>query len=199
MKRKYPLFSIKQAGELEETEKTKAGLVTAFMIALLAIYILLAIPLKRYAQPLIIMAAIPFGIVGAVLGHMWLDISVSLYSWLGILTLSGVVVNDSLLIVTGYNELKLTTSSKIDAISLACQSRFRAIFLTTVTTFAGLYPLLNETSEQAQYLIPAAASMAYGLLFATLITLFLIPILLVISSDVKEFLTSKHWLVDTIG
>jgi multidrug efflux pump subunit AcrB len=189
----YPLFKIKRAGELEETVETKSGLVTAFTIALLAIYILLAVPLKRYGQPLLIMAAIPFGIVGAILGHLWLGLSVSLYSWLGILTLSGVVVNDSLLIVTSYNELREKSNSQLAAICVACQNRFRAIFLTTVTTFAGLYPLLSETSEQAQYLIPAAASMAYGLLFATLITLFLIPILILVCSDIKRFLTEQQW------
>jgi len=189
----YPLLKIKRAGELQETVDTKSGLVTAFIIALMAIYILLALPLKRYGQPLLIMAAIPFGVVGAILGHLWLGLSLSLYSWLGILTLSGVVVNDSLLIVTGYNELRKTASSQLTAIYQACQNRFRAIFLTTVTTFAGLYPLLNETSEQAQYLIPAAASMAYGLLFATLITLFLIPILILVASDIKRFLTGKQW------
>ena len=194
---KYPLFTLKRAGELEETVETKNGLVTAFIIALMAIYVLLAIPLKRYGQPLIIMAAIPFGIVGAVLGHVWLGLAVSLYSWLGMLTLSGVVVNDSLLIVNAYNELNKQATSKLTAICRACQSRFRAIFLTTITTFAGLYPLLNETSEQAQYLIPAAASMAYGLLFATLITLFLIPVLLLICADIKEFLTAKQWRLAT--
>ncbi|MFT5755691.1 MAG: multidrug efflux pump subunit AcrB [Alteromonadaceae bacterium] len=189
----YPLFTIKRAGELEETVDTKSGLVTAFIIALTAIYILLAVPLKRYGQPLLIMAAIPFGVVGAIFGHLWLGLSVSLYSWLGILTLSGVVVNDSLLIVTGYNELREKSNSQLAAIYAACQNRFRAIFLTTITTFAGLYPLLSETSEQAQYLIPAAASMAYGLLFATLITLFLIPILIVVSTDIKRFITEQQW------
>ena len=198
MSNKYPLFSLKRAGELEETVETKKGLITAFIIALMAIYVLLAVPLKRYGQPLIIMAAIPFGVIGAVLGHVWLDLPVSLYSWLGILTLSGVVVNDSLLIVSSYNNYADTESSKFTAICRACQGRFRAIFLTTVTTFAGLYPLLRETSEQAQYLIPAAASMAYGLLFATLITLFLIPILLLISADIKAFITEKQWRVNPV-
>ena len=104
------------------------------------------------------------------------------------------MVNDSLLIVTSYNELRKKNNSQLTAIYQACQNRFRAIFLTTVTTFAGLYPLLSETSEQAQYLIPAAASMAYGLLFATLITLFLIPILLVVSTDFKKLLTEQRSL-----
>lgn len=137
------------------------------------------------------MSAIPFGMVGAILGHLWLDLSVSLYSWLGILALSGIVVNDSLLIVTSYNEKLMETKSKLEAVVQACQGRFRAVFLTSVTTFAGLYPLLSETSEQAQYLIPAAASMAYGLLFATVITLFLIPVLLLVFTDIKRFITEK--------
>ncbi|MCP5077011.1 MAG: efflux RND transporter permease subunit [Psychromonas sp.] len=189
----YPQFNSKRSGQLAEAQNTNDGLITAFIIALLAIYILLALPLKRYAQPLIIMAAIPFGVVGAIIGHLTLDLSVSLYSWLGMLALSGVVVNDSLLIVNAYNQqrLKNTIQNKniISDLCIACQDRFRAIFLTTITTFAGLYPLLSANSEQAQYLIPAAASMAYGLLFATLISLFLIPILLVISDDIKGFLT----------
>jgi multidrug efflux pump subunit AcrB len=177
---------------LEEIDSSKEGLKTAFLIALLAIYILLALPLKRYGQPLIIMAAIPFGVVGAILGHVWLDLTVSLYSFLGVLALSGVVVNDSLLIVTCYNEQRDLGLTKIEAITEACNSRFRAIFLTTVTTFAGLYPLLNESSEQAQYLIPAAVSLAYGLVFASLITLFLIPILLLVSADIKAYITQEN-------
>jgi multidrug efflux pump subunit AcrB len=194
---RYPLFSIKKSGELEEIESSISGLKTAFIIALLAIYILLSLPLKQYGQPLIIMAAIPFGMVGAILGHMWLDLSVSLYSFLGALALSGVVVNDSLLIVTCYNDQRELDISRLQSSINACTSRFRAIFLTTITTFAGLYPLLNETSEQAQYLIPAAVSLAYGLVFSTLITLFLIPVLLLISADIKEFLTSEKWPVIT--
>ncbi len=185
----YPQFTLVQAGELEETSKSKMGLRNAFIIAFIIIYVLLALPLKRYAQPLIIMSAIPFGMVGALLAHIWLDLAVSIYSFLAVLALSGVVVNDSLLIVTRYNDILPQVSTPTEAIVAATTSRFRAIFLTTVTTFIGLYPLLNETSEQAQYLIPAAASMAYGLLFATLITLFLIPVLLLICRDIKAFLT----------
>jgi len=187
----YPDFRIVSAGQVEETQASKKGLRNAFIIALLGIYVLLAIPLKQYAQPLIIMAAIPFGIVGAILGHIWLEISVSLYSWLGMLALSGVVVNDSLLIVSGYNDFRASGLGRKEAIVSASSSRFRAIFLTTVTTFAGLYPLLSGESEQAQYLIPAAASMAYGLVFATIITLFLIPLLLLVSNDIKAFVCER--------
>ncbi|OEF09598.1 efflux RND transporter permease subunit [Vibrio genomosp. F10] len=192
IKASYPQFNSQRSGQLAETQSANQGLAQAFIIALLAIYVLLALPLKRYGQPLIIMAAIPFGLVGAILGHQYLGLSVSLYSWLGMLALSGVVVNDSLLIVNAYNQHRLKNNARnnhlIRHLCSACQERFRAIFLTTLTTFAGLYPLLSAESEQAQYLIPAAASMAYGLLFSTLISLFLIPILLLISSDLKHFL-----------
>jgi len=191
LRRQFPRLSIVPAGELEEVAESQQGLLTAFTLALLGIYILLAVPLKRYWQPLIIMAAIPLGLVGAILGHVYLGLSVSLYSWLGMLTLSGVVVNDSLLIVNRFNECREQGMALQAAAIEACLSRFRAIILTSVTTFAGLYPLLTETSEQAQYLIPAAASMAYGLLFATVISLLLIPILLVISAEIGTWLGLK--------
>ncbi|BBN80643.1 acriflavin resistance protein [Pseudoalteromonas sp. A25] len=188
----YPGAGLKRAGELEQNVESTKGLGVAFTVAIALIYVLLAIPLKRYGQPLLIVFSVPFGLVGAVLGHVWLGLSVSLYSWLGMLTLSGVVVNDSLLIVNRYNQLCHELDSKVDAVRQACLDRFRAIFLTTITTFAGLLPLLNETSEQAQYLIPAAVSLAYGLLFATVICLILMPTLLIISSDIKAFVTMRE-------
>ncbi|CAH9049673.1 Antibiotic efflux pump membrane transporter ArpB [Pseudoalteromonas holothuriae] len=193
VKSQYPNAGLKRAGELEQTVESTKGLGVAFTVAIALIYVLLAIPLKRYGQPLLIVFSVPFGLVGAVLGHVWLGLSVSLYSWLGMLTLSGVVVNDSLLIVNRYNQLCHELDSKVDAVRQACLDRFRAIFLTTITTFAGLLPLLNETSEQAQYLIPAAVSLAYGLLFATLICLILMPTLLIISSDIKAFVTMREF------
>ncbi|TMO58990.1 AcrB/AcrD/AcrF family protein [Pseudoalteromonas aurantia] len=190
---KYPNAGINRAGELEQSVESTKGLGVAFTVAIALIYVLLAIPLKRYDQPLLIVFSVPFGLVGAVLGHVWLGLAVSLYSWLGMLTLSGVVVNDSLLIVNRYNQLCHELDNKIDAVRQACQDRFRAIFLTTITTFMGLLPLLNETSEQAQYLIPAAVSLAYGLLFATVICLVLIPTLLIISSDIKAYVTMREF------
>ena len=195
----YPQLILQAAGELEESQDSISGLQISFIVALLSIYLLLALSLKNYSQPIIIMSVIPFGLVGAVLGHLWLGITVSLFSWLGMLTLAGVVVNDSLLLVSSYNQYRINKLTITDAIIEACQSRFRAIFLTTVTTFAGLYPLLNASSEQAQYLIPAAASMAYGLLFGTIICLFLIPVLLLISNDIKLFLTAKQWPQRTVA
>ena len=129
-----------------------------FVLAMIAIYTLLAIPLKSYIQPVIIMTAIPFGIVGAILGHWWNDLTISILSLNGILALSGVVVNDSLLLVSRFNELiKEQGKSVHDAIVEACSGRLRAVLLTSVTTFAGLTPLLSETSLQAQFPDPSSS------------------------------------------
>ncbi len=195
LKAQFPGLEINPAGELEESKKAKAGLKKALWLSLLAIYTLLAIPLRSYGQPLIIMSVIPFGLVGAVFGHMWLDLPVSIFSFLGMLALSGVVVNDSLVLISNYNQRVINNEKQRDIKELLVatgKSRLRAIFLTTVTTFVGLMPLMAETAEQAQYLIPAAVSLAYGELFATLITLLLVPVLLAIADDIKQLLTKSN-------
>lgn len=177
------------AGEAEQQAETQSSMGNMFMVALLLIYVLLAIPLKSYVQPLLIMMAIPFGIVGAILGHYINGLTLSILSLFGILALSGVVVNDSLLLVSRFNELLEKYQLPVkQAIIEACTGRLRAVFLTSLTTFAGLMPLLSETSFQAQFLIPAAASLGYGILFATVITLILIPALLLIHFELKAFL-----------
>ncbi|MBH0049268.1 efflux RND transporter permease subunit [Pseudoalteromonas sp. SWYJZ19] len=183
----FPTLNIHFAGEAEEQDETTGSMLAMFVAALLVIYVLLAIPLKSYVQPLLIMVAIPFGVVGAILGHWWNDLTISILSLNGILALSGVVVNDSLLLVSRFNELtKEEDMNTHDAIVESCTSRLRAVLLTSITTYAGLVPLLSETSIQAQFLIPAAASLGYGILFATVITLILIPALLMIQTDVKR-------------
>jgi multidrug efflux pump subunit AcrB len=182
----FPNLNVYFAGEAEQQSETTGSMSTMFLAALLIIYVLLAIPLKSYIQPMLIMVAIPFGIVGAILGHWWNDLTISILSLNGILALSGVVVNDSLLLVSRYNELVRDDGLDThDAIVESCTSRLRAVLLTSVTTYAGLIPLLSETSMQAQFLIPAAASLGYGILFATVITLILIPALLMIQMDAK--------------
>lgn len=187
----YSDLSVDFAGEAEEQEEAVGSMASMFVVALIAIYALLAIPLKSYVQPLLIMMAIPFGIVGAILGHWGNDLTVSILSLNGILALSGVVVNDSLLLVSRFNELMEEKGKSVhDAIMEACTNRFRAVLLTSVTTFAGLAPLLTETSMQAQFLIPAAAALGYGILFATLITLILTPALLLIHSETKTFVSN---------
>lgn len=184
---KYPGLTIYFAGEAEEQQETQSSMLKLFLLAMLGIYILLAIPLKSYIQPVLIMTAIPFGIVGALLGHWWNDLSLGILSLNGIIALSGVVVNDSLLLVSRFNELKQEYSDVKQAIMLSARDRLRAVLLTSFTTFAGLMPLLGETSRQAQFLIPAAVSLAYGIMFATLITLILIPLLLLIQHDVTQY------------
>ncbi|WP_282109438.1 efflux RND transporter permease subunit [Shewanella algicola] len=187
----YPGVSFNFAGEAEQQAETTSSIESMFVLALIAIYALLAIPLKSYVQPMIIMTAIPFGVVGAILGHWWNDLTISILSLNGILALSGVVVNDSLLLVSRFNELiKEEGLSVHDAIVESCTGRLRAVLLTSVTTFAGLAPLLGETSLQAQFLIPAAAALGYGILFATVITLILTPSLLLIQCEAKDFITN---------
>ncbi|WP_164683970.1 efflux RND transporter permease subunit, partial [Vibrio maerlii] len=186
----YPTVKIDFAGEAEQQKESTDSMQSTFVLALIGIFALLAIPLKSYVQPLIIMVAIPFGIVGAILGHWLNDLTLSILSLNGILALSGVVVNDSLLLVSRFNELVKDKSLSVkEAIQQACTGRLRAVLLTSITTFAGLAPLLSETSMQAQFLIPAAAALGYGILFATVITLVLTPSLLMIQNDVKVLIS----------
>ncbi|MEP0073155.1 MAG: efflux RND transporter permease subunit [Marinomonas sp.] len=188
MERQFSGVSVYFSGEAEQRAETQSSMSEMFLIALLIIYGLLAIPLKSYSQPLIIMMAIPFGIIGALLGHWMNDLTLGIFSLNGILALSGVVVNDSLLLVSRFNDLRHETDHVKKAISLACRSRLRAVLLTSFTTFAGLIPILWETSRQAQMLIPAAVSLAYGIMFATVITLVLIPVLLMIKEDIHNLI-----------
>ena len=161
-------------------------LVMLNLLAMLAIYTLLAIPLRSYMQPLIIMLAIPFGLVGAVWGHAILGTDLAIMSVIGIAALGGVVINDSLVMIDFVNRLRSQGTSLHDAVMQAGSRRFRPILLTTVTTFLGLTPLLLERSLQAQFLIPMAISLAYGVLFATFITLVLVPSTYLILEDIQH-------------
>ena len=143
-----------------------------FALALFVVYVLLAVPFKSYLQPLIIMSAIPFGFTGAVIGHLVMGMNLAVLSIIGIVALSGVVVNDSLVMVDFINRYKREDGkSNLEAAMAAGPRRFRPILLTSVTTFVGLFPLLIEKSVQAKFLVPMAISLAFGVLFATLITL----------------------------
>jgi len=175
---RYPGVVIDAVGEFDEIGEVQAGFQKAMILTLLLIYVLLAIPLKSYWQPFIIMSVIPFGFAGAILGHGLMAMPFSLLSMFGLMAMTGVVINDSLVLMTRFNQLLDESLDVTDALIAAGKSRMRAIFLTTVTTVCGLLPLLSETSEQAQYLKPAAVSLVFGELFATPITLVLIPILL---------------------
>ncbi|GAA4899050.1 efflux RND transporter permease subunit [Ferrimonas pelagia] len=182
---KYPGLDVYFAGEAEEQDETLSSMLLLTVGAMLAIYALLAIPLGSYGQPLIIMLAIPFGAVGAILGHWINGLPLAIMSLFGMLALAGVVVNNSLLMVAAFNDLRQQGVAFKAAVEQACISRFRPILLTSATTFAGLSPLLTETSIQAQLLIPGAASLGYGILFGTVITLVMIPAALQIGEDLR--------------
>lgn len=185
---KYPSVAVKKAGELEEIGEIKGGMMRALLLAAVLIYVLMAIPLKSYWQPFVILAIVPFGFIGAALGHLIMDLPLSVLSFFGMLALTGVVINDSLVLITRYNQEREDGQAVSNALQRAGMGRFRAIFLTTATTVIGLLPLLTETSEQAQYLIPAAVSLAYGELFSTALMLLLVPALIAITEDVKSLL-----------
>lgn len=189
---RYPGLSVDEGGELEQVGEMKGGFLRAIVIACLLIYILMAVPLKSYFKPLIIMSVVPFGFVGAVLGHVIMDLPFSLLSFFGVLALIGVVVNDSLVMMTFYLQSREAGMEDRQAIRRCGIDRFQAIFLTTATTVVGLLPLMSETSEQARYLIPAAVSLAFGEIFATLITLILIPVLLAIASDFRSLVFGRR-------
>ncbi|KZN58751.1 hypothetical protein N473_04770 [Pseudoalteromonas luteoviolacea CPMOR-1] len=178
LEQQYPTVKIKAGGEFEEISEVSKGFKSAMWMTVILIYILLAIPLKSYWQPLIIMAVIPFGFAGAIFGHYIMDLPISLLSMFGMMAMTGIVINDSLVLITRFNYLYRTGTPLNEALIQAGLSRFRAIFLTTVTTVCGLLPLLFEQAEQAQYLKPAAVSLIFGELFATTVTLILIPVLL---------------------
>ncbi|WP_025819284.1 efflux RND transporter permease subunit [Shewanella marina] len=183
---KYPTVSSVLDGGSAEEAATMISLAQGFFFALFTIYALMAVPLKSYSQPLIIMSVIPFGIIGAIIGHLVLGLSMSILSLCGIVALAGVVVNDSLVLVDFVNKARLEGQSlKEAAINSGCM-RFRAIILTSLTTFVGLAPIMLEKSLQAQIVIPMATSLAFGILFSTVVTLILVPILYIILNDLKQ-------------
>jgi len=183
----FPGVHYKLSGATETQQEVQTDLVKGALFALFLIYSLMAVPLKSYSQPLIIMSVIPFGAIGALVGHWILGIEVSMMSFFGIIALSGVVVNDSLILVDFVNRERAAGVPLAQAVTDATKKRFRAILLTSLTTFFGLIPIVLETSLQAAIMIPMAASLAFGILFATVITLFLIPALYLILDDVGKF------------
>ena len=183
----YPGVTYELGGEARDQRESSQGLMIGAVGLLLVIYILLAIPFKSYSQPIIVMSIIPFGLIGAVVGHWIMGISLTLLSFMGMLALAGVVVNDSLVLVDYVNKQRLAGESIKRAVYQAGGRRFRPVLLTSLTTFAGLMPLLFEKSTQAQFLIPMAVSLGFGILFATLITLFIVPMNYLILEDIKGY------------
>ncbi|MEM1436976.1 MAG: efflux RND transporter permease subunit, partial [Pseudomonadota bacterium] len=187
---RYPDLVFDLGGEQEERLKALTGLAAGAVLSLILIYMLLAIPLQSYLQPLVIMSVIPFGAVGAIFGHWIMGVQLVFFSALGIVALSGVVVNASLVLVDYINRQRREGTATDDAIYEACVVRFRPIILTSVTTFVGLIPLMLTRTPATAPFIPMAVSLAWGVLFATFITLILVPSLYQMSEDWVGFWSS---------
>ncbi len=173
-------------GQQKEQRESMTGLADGFIIALLVIYALMAVPFRSYIQPLIVMSAVPFGIVGAVWGHVIMGIDMSILSLCGMVALTGVVVNDSLVLGTYITSHRRDGMPLLQAVRGAGLVRFRPILLTSLTTAAGITPLMLEKSVQAQFLIPMAVALAFGVLFATVISLVLVPASYLIIEDIQR-------------
>jgi len=183
-------------GASQELVNLQRNLSVASIAALFLIYALIAIPLRSYSQPLLIMSVIPFGIIGAVMGHIAMGRSVSMFSLFGLVALSGVVVNDSLIMVDFINKARARGVAIKRAVIESGTLRFRAIILTSFTTAAGLIPIMTEGSVQAQTVIPMAVSLSFGIMFATVITLFLIPCLYMLREDgLRRMRQLWNWLL----
>jgi multidrug efflux pump subunit AcrB len=184
--REYPGLTFDFEGEQRQQSESLGSLRVNFIVAQFAIFALLAIPFRSYSQPLIIMSAIPFGLIGAVMGHIVMGLNLTLLSMFGMVALSGVVVNDSLIMVDLINRQRAEGMTLRDSIRSAGMRRFRPILLTTATTFLGLAPMIFETSMQARFLIPMAISLGFGVVFATFITLMLVPAGYLILEDIRN-------------
>jgi multidrug efflux pump subunit AcrB len=182
----FPELAYTWEGERREQQDTIMGILEGYPLALVIIYALLAIPFRSYLQPLIVMSAIPFGLVGAVWGHIIMQLDLTILSMFGIVALSGVVVNDNLVLVVYINRQRELGLSLLEAVKKAGMARFRPILLTSLTTFVGLVPLILEKSVQAQFLIPMAISLAFGVMFATAISLILVPAGYLFLEDLKR-------------
>lgn len=188
----YPGVQSNVAGRIQEEMDSVAEQIRDFALSMMIIFALLAIPLRSYSQPILIMSVIPFGVVGAVFGHVVMGMTMSSLSFFGIIAVAGVVVNDSLVMVDFVNKAREEGIALKQAVVEAGCKRFRAILLTSLTTFIGLVPIITETSLQAQIVIPMAVSLAFGVLFATVITLILIPCQYVVLEDIKGLFRKKN-------
>lgn len=186
--KKYNSVSYSLEGEQQEQGENLKSLGKNFLLAMIIVYMLLAIPFKSYFQPLVVMSSIPFGITGAVIGHILMGMNLSVLSMMGIVALTGVVVNDSLVMVDFINRYRDEGNTIRDSVLEAGPRRFRPIFLTSLTTFVGLIPLILEKSTQAKFMIPMAVSLSFGVLFATAITLLLVPV---------SYLTLEKYILKT--
>ena len=187
MQQEFPELNYRFDGEAEDAADTQQRLTVGLILVLMAIYALLAIPFKSYGQPLIVMSIIPFGLIGAALGHIITGQNLSVLSIFGMLALVGVMVNDSLVLVDYINKRRQQGMELVDAVLHAASIRFRPVLLTSITTFAGLAPILLDGSQQAKWLKPMATSLAFGILFATIITLIIVPVNYLVAREFKYF------------
>ena len=179
-------------GRAEEQADTMSDMAQGTLLAFIMIYLVLAWVFSSYGWPLVVMAAIPFGLIGALIGHWLLGIDLTILSLFGIFGLSGIVVNDSIILVTFFKQLTESGMSTQQAIIEASTQRLRAVLLTSLTTIAGLTPLLFETSLQAQFLIPMAVSMSFGLMFSTVLVLLVIPAMLAVYERLADKFLPKR-------
>ncbi|KPZ55376.1 efflux RND transporter permease subunit [Pseudoalteromonas sp. P1-25] len=184
LKEEYPSVKSELGGAIEEQQAQANEQFLFFVGGMILVYILLAVPLKSYAQPLIVMSVIPFSLTGAIWGHFWFDLDISLMSGFGLIAAAGVVINDSLVMTDYVNQVRREGVSVKNAVIEAGCARFRAILLTSITTFAGVLPIMFETSLQAKFVIPMAVALGFAVMFATLITLILVPCLYIILGDI---------------
>lgn len=183
LQEEFPSVMTELGGDIEEQQAQQNEQMLFFLAAMIMVYILLAVPLKSYGQPLIIMSVIPFSLTGAIWGHFLMDLDLSMMSTFGLIAAAGVVINDSLVMTDYVNQRRAQGYSIRDAVSEAGAARFRAITLTSITTFAGVLPIMFETSLQAAFVIPMAVALGFAVLYATLVTLILVPCLYLILID----------------
>ena len=187
LKQKYPGVRVAFVGQGKESATTGASLRTNILIGLVGVFMILSFQFKSYLQPIAVLLAIPTGLVGVVWGHLLMGLELSMPSLVGLATLTGIVVNDGILLVSFIKQQHAGGMPMVDAVQAAARDRFRAVILTSITTIVGLLPLMLETSTQAQFLIPLVASLAFGLLSATVLSLFLIPACFVIFDELGWF------------
>lgn len=192
---RFPGLGMALDGELQEEAEFSRAMFKYLLMAMLVIYALMAIPFRSYWQPLLVLTAVPFGIMGAIFGHLILDWTVSMLSLLGVIAAAGVVVNDNLVLIDRINQLRASGHAIVEALLQAGQDRFRPIILTSITTFIGLLPIMSETSFQAQFLIPMVISLAFGVLFATGVTLVLVPCLYLFGVQLSAHVLHRRQLM----
>jgi multidrug efflux pump subunit AcrB len=189
----YPGITYTLEGEARQQRESFSSLGVGITIVLFAIYCMLALPLKSYLEPLVVMSVIPFGLIGAVIGHWIMGYDLSMMSILGLMALTGVVVNDSLVLVDFINQQRAKGVALLEAVLTSGVKRFRPVMLTSLTTFFGLLPVMLSSSQDARFLVPMAVSLGFGILFATMVTLIAVPLNILMVEDFK------NWCLRLVG